>query len=190
MSEALNEDGLERLMQTMEEEVSRFNSATEAQDPAAQQAIILRLAGIAKELDAIKSRQRAALAAVLDPPGPGSSDDGDRVAQLLRAFEFCAKLRSLAKDVLGDNETANAAGFRKHDVVKELDAMVPAQRSALAVLLDHPHPGVRVSAASSLVNSMPERAVPVLREVHAKERGRSAGSIAFVALFAYDKGQR
>ena len=53
---------------------------------------------------------------------------------------------------------------------------------ALAVLLDHPDSGVRAWAGACLIFVLPDRVVPILREITAKEHADSAHFTAYVAL--------
>ena len=68
---------------------------------------------------------------------------------------------------------------------KDLDEIPPGRRDALAVLLDNEDLGVRASAGAFLWRLMPERALPVLHDVHDKARGTGAGFTAMWALSAH-----
>jgi hypothetical protein len=72
-------------------------------------------------------------------------------------------------------------------IVLALDA-IGSGRAALAVLLDHADPGVRALAAVYLIDLMPERIVPMLRQIEEEEemRGRSARFRAHWTLLAWE----
>jgi hypothetical protein len=65
-------------------------------------------------------------------------------------------------------------------VLPALDAI--GRRSDLAKLLDDPDPSVRARAASLLMDTMPDRCVPILKEVYRTQRMLDAGWIAGWAL--------
>ena len=71
--------------------------------------------------------------------------------------------------------------------LKELDSLGPDSRNALIPLLDDPTPIIRVRAAASLVNIIPERALAVLEEI--RDRSLSdANSTASNVLILYEQG--
>lgn len=178
----MNEDErVNKLFKTGGDALERFSAAHGSKDAKAQLEIMSALAGVAKELMAIRSEQLTALAAAMKAVHE-ATDESDRVAKLVEAFEFCAKLNVFAADELADGDVERAAVQQMYDIVQELDAIPPGRRPALAPLLDNPHPGVRASAGTWLHGIMPERALPVLREVAETELGASAGFTAGLAL--------
>ena len=78
-----------------------------------------------------------------------------------------------------------------NDIANALDATSNG-RAALAVLLDHPDYRVRATAGAYLliVNLMPERVVPILREIDERSEGRSADFTAHWALLDWDLKQK
>jgi hypothetical protein len=96
-----------------------------------------------------------------------------RVACLIRGFEFGARLADTLHDKFGDVEDGETKVVCLMDgIVKALDR-IGSGRAALAVLLDHADPGVRALAGVYLIDLMPERVGPILRQI--EEEGRSAG---------------
>jgi hypothetical protein len=71
-------------------------------------------------------------------------------------------------------------------IVKALDT-IGHGRAALAVLLDHPDPGVRALAGAYLIDLLPERVGPILHQIEEEARGRSAGFRAHWALLAWER---
>ena len=73
--------------------------------------------------------------------------------------------------------------------MKALDEM-RSGRVALARLLDHPDPGVRASAGAYLIDMMPDRVVPVLRQIEERNKGSSAGFSAHWVLLDRELKQK
>jgi hypothetical protein len=71
-------------------------------------------------------------------------------------------------------------------IVKALHT-IGSGRTALVVLLDCPDPGVRALAGAHLLDLMPERVVPILRQIEAKADGSSASFRAQWALLAWER---
>jgi hypothetical protein len=64
-----------------------------------------------------------------------------------------------------DNAIARAGGRAVHRAVKTIEECAYEGRLALVPLLEDPDPCVRVFAAGFLTRVMPERTVPILREI-------------------------
>jgi hypothetical protein len=126
----------------------------------------------------------AAIAALLEQHDPVAGDN--RAASLIRGFEFGTRLA----DTLHD-EFSNPHAVTK--IVRLVDATVKALhtigsgRAALVAFLDHPDPGVRALAGAYLLDLMPERVVPILRQIEAKADGSSASFRAQWALLAWER---
>jgi hypothetical protein len=71
-------------------------------------------------------------------------------------------------------------------IIKTLDT-IGSGRVALAALLDHADPGVRALAGAYLIDLMPERVGPILRQIEEKAGGRSAGFRAHWVLLAWQR---
>jgi hypothetical protein len=162
------------------------NLATFAsQDREAQGNALFRGFEITKELDRLKAEGLAAIRALLNRRGASTEDQ--RVASLVRGFEFAAKLKHTLRDELSDTNGANKIVGLMNKIANALDATGSGRR-ALAVHLDHADARVRASAGAYLltVNLMPERVVPVLREIEEKERGNSAHFTAHWAVLGWE----
>lgn len=133
------------------------------------------------EMAAAGQKLRAAMVAAFEK-AKAVTDPDARTAELVAAFEFTAKAQYEAFDVLGDEETGNAAIAQSHAISKALDAIPPGRRAALAALLDSPDDGVLVKAAVHLKKLMPERVDPILREIDERQGGSSIGFTAMWAL--------
>jgi hypothetical protein len=187
MDELLQEDRIEQLMQELETFPDR---ATAASDLEAQQRLYLRIMEIETELKAIRSTQQAALNGLIEEkPSAAPAGEAERIARLLHAFEFAAQLGRIAGDVICDSEYSNQWTGQANRIVTVLDAVDPG-RQHLIGLLDHPLPDVRALAGAYVMEVNPERALPVLRAVHASERGLNAGWTAFFPLQMYDAEQK
>jgi len=161
------------------------HSTFASQDRVAQGKALLNGIQIAKELDRLKADGLAALAALLKRQNV--SPENERVALLIRGFEFGAKLADTLHDELLDTAGETKVVRLMNSIANALDA-IGSGRAALAVLLEHPDAGVRASAGAYLlsVNLMPERVVPILREVEEKEDGNSAHFNAHWAILGWE----
>jgi hypothetical protein len=156
-------------------------------DRVAQVNALLRGVAIAKELDRLKADGLAALTALLDRQDASTEDE--RKASLVRGFEFGSRLAHTLHDELSDTDGETKVAHLAYAIVKTLDG-IGSGRAALAVLLDHPDTGVRASAAAYLVDLMPDRVVPILREIDQKEGGSSADFTAHWALLDWELKQK
>jgi hypothetical protein len=111
----------------------------------------------------------------------------DRTHQWLKTFERFA-MQYFASDDDAHRKAQHEAVVGMVGVVRELEAMQPNQRTALARFFDHPVVEAQVMAAVYLARIMPERALPVLEKIRAEYRGLSVGLTAFNTLFAYEHG--
>ena len=144
------------------------------------------LAGIeiTKELDLLKAKGLAAITALLDRQD--AARENERAASLIRGFEFAAKLADALHDELLDVNGETAVLRLKGAVVDKLDTL-GSGRAVLAVLLDHADAGVRAQAGASLMRLMPERVLPILREIEGKENWESAGFRAHWAIVGWER---
>jgi hypothetical protein len=161
-----------------------FSPIFNTEDRIAQGQAILRGFEIAKEFEHLKADGLASLTALLarQDVAPGEQ----RVVSLIRGFEFGARLA----DTL-DDEFSDVDGETR--VVRLMDAIVDALdrigsgRAALAGLLDHRDAGVRAWAGADLIDLMPERVVPILRQIEAKVDGGGASFRAYLTLLAWGR---
>jgi hypothetical protein len=110
--------------------------------------------------------------------------EAKRVADLVKIFENSAKEFYRGLDLL-NNKIQRKAVANFFDAAKELDTIGSGRRNALENLLDNDHSGVRVTAAFYLINLMPEKALAVLREIHAMRIGEPSIR-AMRAIFMYE----
>ena len=155
-------------------------------DRVAQFKALLAGIEVTKELDLLKAKGLAAIAALLNRQNTVTVDD--RAASLIRGFEFAAKLKATLKDELGDIDGANKIVRLMDEIAKTLDAIGPG-RAALAGLLDHSDDRVRASAGAYLlsVGLMPERVLPVLHQIEDKGLGDSADFTAHWAILHWER---
>jgi hypothetical protein len=164
------------------------NRATfESQDRAAQGAALLRGFDLVKKLDRLKAEGMAAIAALLAQNESISSHE--RVASLLRGFEFAARLADILYDELLDTDGAHAVRRSIDAVVQALD-QVGRGRAALDALFENPDARVRGTAAAYLIDLVPERAVPLLGEIEESEHANSAHFSAHWALLAWQRERK
>lgn len=144
---------------------------------------------ITKELDVLKTRALKAISMLLNRQDWVS--DKEHVASLIRGFEFAAKLKAALHDELLDVDSANKFVPLMNELVNALD-VIDSGRTALAMLLEHTDPSVRASAGAYLLmaNLMPDRVVPILREIDQKGDASSANFTAHWALLDWELKHR
>jgi hypothetical protein len=151
----------------------------DSEDRVAQANALLRGFGLVKEFDRLKADGLAAITALL--ARQDVTTDEQSVASLIRGFAFGARLADILHDEFRDIADGETKVVRLMDeIVKALNA-IGSGRGALAVLLDHPDAGVRALAGFYLIDLMPERVVPILRQIEEK---RDASSALFRAHWA------
>jgi hypothetical protein len=161
------------------------NRATFAsRDRMAQGKSLLRGFQITKEFDRLKADGLAAIAALLSHHDPVAGDE--HTVALVRGFEFAAKLADTLHDELLDTDGRNKVTALMNDIAGALDGM-GAGRAPLAVLLDSPDARVRASAGAYLIKLMPDRVLPILREIEEGEGGSSAGFNAHWAVLRWER---
>ncbi len=164
------------------------NRATfKSQDRAAQGTALLRGFDLVKRLDRLKADGMAAIAALLVRNELISSDE--RVASLLRGFEFAARLADILYDELLDTDGEHAVRRSIDAIVQALDK-VGRGRAALEALFESPDARVRGTAAAYLIDLVPERAVPLLGEIEQSEHANSAHFNAHWALLAWERERK
>jgi hypothetical protein len=157
----------------------------DSEDRAAQAKALLAGVELAKEFDRLKADGLAAISALLTRQDTATEDQ--RAASLIRGFEFGAKLSDVLHDEMRDIADGEAkVAHLMDELVKALDA-IGAGREALAVLLDHPDPGVRSSAGGYLIDLMPDRVVPILRQIEERHDASSALFRSHWALLAWER---
>ena len=114
------------------------------------------------------------------------SEDSDltqRKLMLLKAFREGMIKRHYGMFI--DSEAVNEEGMLQADAAAtELRALPPDGIRALEPLLDDPDTGVRSGAADFLAQEMPEKALPILREL-AQALELESGATARLALRTY-----
>jgi len=163
------------------------NDSFASEDRSAQAKAIIRGVAIVDELDRIRSEGLATLSRLINCRDAAA--DEELTATLVRGFEFGAKLRHALHDELLDTDGETKVAHSMHAIVKALDEMTSG-RIALAELLDHLDPGVRASAGAYLIDMMPDRVVPVLRQIEKSNEGSSAGFSAHWVLLDQELKQQ
>jgi hypothetical protein len=138
-----------------------FSPTLNSEDPGAQGKTLLRGFEIAKRFARLKTEGLNAVQALIDQ----QSTAGDiALTSLVEAFAFAAKLANTLHDEFRDIDAETEVARLTEAIVKTLE-QTEAGRAPLVVLLDHPDAGMRAWAGSCLVFLMPDRVVPVLREI-------------------------
>jgi hypothetical protein len=162
-----------------------FSSMLDSEDRVARGDALLRGIAIAKEFDRLKTDGLAGITALIDRHD--LAPDSERAASLIRGFEFGARLADTLHDEFRDTAGGETKVVRLTDaIVKALDT-IGRGRAALAVLLGHSDPGVRALAGAYLIDLLPKRVGPILRQIEEEARGRSAGFRAHWALLAWQR---
>lgn len=160
-----------------------------SQDRMAQGHALVSGFDLVKDLDRLKLDGMTALTGLLSSDVSIASNDC--AAPLIRGFEFGAKLAHALHDELLDTDGENKVLRLMDSIVLALNA-IPPGRSALTALFERPNAGVRASAGAYLIDLMPDRVVPLLKEIDEKSNGNSASFTAHWALLAWkiDKKSR
>jgi hypothetical protein len=153
-------------------------------DRLAQFKAILAGVEITKELDLLKAKGVAVITALLDRQDAIAEDE--RVASLVRTFVFAAKLAATLSDELMDTNGYNKVTGLMIGIADALDA-TGYGRAALAVLLDHADNRVRAFAGVYLIDSMPDRVLPILRDIEEKEHGNNAHFNAHCGVLGWEQ---
>ena len=177
-------DRIAQLGQKLDEWFDGSGATFASNDRAAQGKAILRGIEIVKEIDRIKANGLAALKALLK--AGNTATEQDRVASLVGGLRFGARLAHTLHDELGDTTGENQVVGLMHEAVHQLDRLDPG-RVALLPLLGDPDAGVRAYAGAYLIRLMPDRAIPVLRDIEEKEDANSAHFTAYFALVMWER---
>jgi hypothetical protein len=163
-----------------------FSTMLDSDDRVAQGNALLRGFQITKEFDRLKAEGLAAIAALLNRQDTGAITQAERVASLVQGFAFSAKLASTLHDEFRDTDGETEVVRLMLEIVNALDAINP-DRVALATLLGDSDPRVRAFAGAYLIKSMPERVIPILREIDENEHANSAHFNAYWTLLRWER---
>jgi hypothetical protein len=177
-------EAIVQLGEKLDEWLDRNLATISSMDRVAQFKALLAGIEITKELDLLKAKGLAAITALLNRQNTIAEEQ--RVPSLIRGFEFAAKLASTLSDELMDTNGYNKVTGLMIDIADALDAG-SSGRPALAVLLDHPDNRVRAFVGSYLVDTMPDRVLPILRDIEEKEHGNSAHFNAHCAVLGWEQ---
>ena len=177
------DDAIVQLAEKLDAWVDINLDALSSMDQAERVKAVRAALEIIVDLERIKSQGVAAIKAVLD--NRGAATQAERVATLVRSFEFAAKVSDTLSDEWLDTDGENQVVDLMNDIASQLDATGPG-RAALAVLLGHADVGVRASAGAYLVDLMPDRVLPILREIEENEHANSAHFTAHWAILGWE----
>ncbi|HVA15579.1 MAG TPA: hypothetical protein VNF99_20195 [Stellaceae bacterium] len=120
-----------------------------------------------------------------------TADPDERAKKLLAAFEFCVKAACEAKEESQDIATFNFGVKQLGVISDELSATPPDRFIELAQFLDSPDIRVRAFAAVWLRHIMPERILPILKEIDKTEGfGTPAGTQVHFAISELELEER
>lgn len=155
-----------------------------SQDSAAHGKAIRRGIAIVQEFDRLKAEGITAITGLLNRDAAVA--DSNRKAALIRAFEFGTRLADALHDEFLDTDGENMVWRLLDKIVLNLDKIAPG-RASLDILFDSPDPGVRASAGAYLIDLMPERVIPMLRDIDEAGGGKSADFGAHWTLLAWER---
>lgn len=154
----------------------------DSEDRIAQGKTLLRGFEIAKRFDHLKTQGLTAIRALLDQQG---TTRNAATTSLVQAFAVAAKLANTLHDEFRDIDGETQVARLTETIVNILEK-TEAGRTPLAVLLDHADAGVRAWAGACLIFVMPDRVIPILREITAKKRADGAHFTAYFALLRWE----
>ena len=141
------------------------------------------LAANEKKIEAAKADRRATMARTV-AEAEAVSDPDERTSELLAAFAFCVKSLCAAKEEGQDIETYNFGVGQLCSIGDALRAIPPDRFDALTQFLDSPDNQLRGFAAVWLKDDMPERVLPILKEINKTEKfGSPVGTQVMTAIF-------
>jgi hypothetical protein len=143
-----------------------------------------------KDIEHAQERRRALMAkAVAD--AKAIPDRETRTKKLLLAFELCVKEACAADEEGRDTETYNFGVRQLRIIGDELRATPPNHFTDLAKFLDSSDIQLRAFAAVWLRHLMPERVLPILKEIDKTEPfGTPVGRQVFTAIFELEKAEK
>lgn len=115
-----------------------------------------------------------------------TTNEPQSVADLVLAFALSAKRAGEAMEERLDWKTQRICVSEMNAITTTLDNLPPDHRAALAPLLDDAELAIRVYAAAYLLKTIPERILPILRQIKEEYRGTHAGVVAMTLLFEHD----
>jgi len=177
-------DAIAQLAQDLDEWFAEGRSTLAVPDRFAQGRAIDRGIRIVQELNRLKEEGMAAVGATLARADLRPEDA--QVAPLIEAFKFSSRLAATLHDELLDTDGETKVVRLTFAVVKALDAIDPG-RTALSTLLHDPNARVRAAAGAYLIKLMPERVIPILREIEEKEKANSAHFSASWTLLRWER---
>lgn len=139
---------------------------------------------ILKRLDAEKAECIDKIQRVID--NRSARAESSRSAELLQAFELGARFRAVLDDEFGDKETYTKITRQLDAIVTALDKMSGGRGAALVKLLDDRRPAISATAGAYLVDLMPDRVLPLMRQIAEAERGSSASWTAYWTWRVYE----
>lgn len=175
------DERIDAIFEAQERLLEELNTAIENKDVEAQRLITIKLARLQLSLKRIETAHRVILAGLMASVQEETNPE-KRQQVLLDAFKYAAWVRSRAQDELVDDDLSNDAEIQLQGILDGLDAIPPEGRGALAPFLVSHNPDERACAGAALLEVMPERAVPVLRDLSENAAGTSAGDTALDAL--------
>jgi hypothetical protein len=178
------DESLARLGDELAGWVLQMLTTYESMDGAAQNQLESIGRGLAREADHLKDDSLTALRLLLNQQS--SMAEEDRIAALVRGVEFGSKLAAALYDDLRDVDGHNEVVSLMAAMARALDSIGTGCRTALVPLLQHADPRVRASAGAYLVARIPDRALPVLREVRDHEHASSAHFTADFAILLWE----
>jgi hypothetical protein len=149
-----------------------------------------KLAANAKDIEQAQGERRALMATTV-ADAKSAADPDQRTKKLLAAFALCVKEACAADEEVGDIDTYNF-GVKQLGVIGDaLSATPPNRFSELAQFLDSSDIQLRAFAAVWLRQLMPERVLPILKEINKTEPfGTPAGTQVFTAIFELETADK
>lgn len=156
-----------------------FNST----DRAVQGKAIRRGVTLVRKLDELKRRASTELTKLIEDRSLATRQE--RSNALLAGFKFGARLADTLHDELLDTEGETKVVRLMYAIVNALDEIDPG-RADLATLLDDHDAGVRAYAGAYLIKLMPERVIPILRDIEEQQKANSAHFSAYWTLLRWE----
>ena len=170
--------------------LEELQAAHEQGDQKKMLAIGQKLLANEKDIGHAQEQRRALIAkTVADAKAIANPDT--RAKKLLSAFELCVKETCAAHEEGHDIETYNFGVKQLGIIGDELGGTPPNHFTDLGKFLDSSDIRLRAFAAVWLRHLMPERVLPILKEIDKTEPfGTPVGTQVFTAIFELEKAER
>jgi hypothetical protein len=175
---------IDRIQKGILDSFREYAKAKQANDQDAAERASLQIANLSQESTAALKAEGLKFETELKPNADESEDA--KVLRLLTAFARGTRLSRIWDDVKTQRRIGACCAKKViTQVLPALDAI--NRRGDVVLFLDDTDMSIRARAACWLLDTMPDRCLPMLHEIERTERALNAGWIACWGLHAYER---